>query len=51
MRVERSVAAIPSADLKDLDACKLAEFFLEECVFFTGVPSETLRDNAKTFNN
>ena len=26
-------------------------FFLEKCVFFTGVPSEIVRDNAKYFNN
>ena len=44
------VLAIPAA-LKGLDAQELAEFVLEKCVLFTGVPSEILRDNAKYFNN
>ena len=44
------VIAIP-ATLKGLDARKLAEIFLEKCVFFTGVHNEILRDNAKYFNN
>ena len=44
------VIAIP-ATLRGLDARKLAELFLEKCVFFTGVPNEILRDNAKYFNN
>ena len=44
------VIAIPIT-LKGLDARKLAELFSETCVFFTGVPNEILRDNAKYFNN
>ena len=44
------VIAIP-ATLKGLDARKLAELFLEKCVFFTGVPNEILRDDAKYSNN
>ena len=44
------VIAIP-ATLKGLDARKLVELFLEKCVFFTGVPNEILRDNAKYSNN
>ena len=44
------VIAIP-ATLKGLDARKLAELFLQKCVFFTGVPNEILRDNATYFNN
>ena len=44
------VIAIP-ATLIGLDARKLAELFLEKCVFFTGVPNKILRDNAKYFNN
>ena len=42
--------AIP-ATLKGLDAPKLAELSLEKRVFFTGVPNEILRHNAKYFNN
>ena len=44
------VIAIPAA-LKGLDALKLAGPFFEKCSFFTGVPSEILRDNPKYFNN
>ena len=44
------VIAIP-ATLKGLYTPKLAEPFLEKCVFFTVVPNEILRDNAKYFSN
>ena len=49
-RATRYVIAIHAA-LKGLDAHKLAEHLSEKCLFFTGVPSEILRDNAKYCNN
>ena len=42
--------AIPTA-LNGLYARKLAEPFLEQCVFCAGFPHEILQDNAKYFNN
>ena len=44
------VIAVPTT-VQGLTKEKLAELFLDKCVFFSGLPSEILTDNAKYFNN
>ena len=44
------IIVVPTT-MQGLTKEKLAELFLDKCVFLTGLPSEILTDNAKYFNN